>query len=102
MILPNICLFPSSNPELFPPGDPADPPPGISANSFPGHTSDSVYPRCLTKVDTSQYENSPFSAVQGSFTVNTFPVFPSRPSKDWFARLDGHLRKNARLTPVFL
>ena len=30
------------------------------------------------------------------------PVFPSRPSKDGFARLDGHLRKNARLTPVFV
>ena len=29
-------------------------------------------------------------------------VFPSRLSKDGFARLDAHLRKNARITPVFL
>ena len=32
----------------------------------------------------------------------TQPVLLSRPSKDGFARLDGHLWKNARLTPVFL
>ena len=32
--------------------------------------------------------------------VGTEAVLPSRPSKDGFARLDGHLRKNARL--VFL
>ena len=29
-------------------------------------------------------------------------VYRSRPSKNGFARLDGHLWKNARLTPVFL
>ena len=29
-------------------------------------------------------------------------VLLSRPSKDWFACLDGHLGKIARLTPVFL
>ena len=33
---------------------------------------------------------------------NRFPVLLSRPSKDGFARLDGHLGKIARLTPVFL
>ena len=33
---------------------------------------------------------------------DTGPVLLSRPSKDGFARLDGHLWKNARLTPVFL
>ena len=32
----------------------------------------------------------------------TMTVFPSRPSKDGFARLDGHFGKIARLTPVFL
>ena len=31
-----------------------------------------------------------------------YAVLLSRPSKDGFARLDGRLRKNARLTPVFL
>ena len=30
------------------------------------------------------------------------PVLLSRPSKDGFARLDGHFGKIARLTPVFL
>ena len=29
-------------------------------------------------------------------------VLLHRPSKDWFARLDGRLGKIARLTPVFL
>ena len=34
--------------------------------------------------------------------LTTMAVFPSRPSKDGFTRLDGHLRKNARLTLVHL
>ena len=35
-------------------------------------------------------------------TGRSYAVLLSRPSKDGFARLDGHLWKNARLTPVFL
>jgi len=35
-------------------------------------------------------------------TKERLAVLQSRPSKDGFARLDGHFGKIARLTPVFL
>ena len=34
--------------------------------------------------------------------VGAEAVLPSRPSKDGFARLDGHLRKNDRLARIFV
>ena len=37
-----------------------------------------------------------------NFFEHTYPVFPTRPSLDGRARLDGRLGKIARLTPVFL
>ena len=37
-----------------------------------------------------------------NFFELTIPVFPTRPSLDGRARLDGRLGKIARLTPVFL
>ena len=39
---------------------------------------------------------------QNFWIDESVPVLLSRPSKDGFARLDGHLGKIARLTPVFL
>ena len=47
-------------------------------------------------------EGEHFKICIGATCSMTFPVLPSRPSKDGFARLDGRLGKIARLTPVFL
>ena len=55
----------------------------------------------VSRLDRSGWAKNPFPNYGGS-PESANAVLLSRPSKDGFARLDGHFGKIARLTPVFL